>query len=310
MPRLLRAPLLHFLLIGALLLGLQQLLPPPAQTLTIDSSEVRQLALQWQADTGRVPQAFELRASLHRYAEEQMLLAEAYRLGLDRRDAVVRERLLMNLRFAFAQRATPSDEQLLREARALGMDRRDLVVRRRLIQLMQNRLQSGVTVQEGEVAAYVAAHAQQYAAQERLSFTQIFISGDRHGAATSAQAAAWLAQARRGAPVRGDPFLLGTQLQEQSAVQLARVFGADFAAAAFAAPLRQWSGPYASPYGLHLLRVDARSDAQRAVSDSVRSQARYALLMQRQDQALRAGLRELGAHYRIVWPADVASLAA
>lgn len=306
--RLLRAPLLHFLLLGALLLVAQKYWPPATQTLRISEEQVRRLVLQWQADTGAAPDAAQLRASLRRYAEEQMLLAEAYRLGLDRRDPVVRERLLLNLRYAEPEQGKRDEAQLLAQARALGMDRSDVVVRRRLILLMQNRLQGGVSLSERELDAALAAQAGAPQAALRLDLQQIFISRDRHGAGSAQLAQQWLQAARAGQPPAGDPFLLGAQLRRQDASDLQRQFGAAFAAAAQAAPLAQWSGPYESVYGLHLLRVEARQSVTGGRQPQ-RSQLRYRLLEQKQAEALRSALQALWTRYRIIWPDSVQELA-
>lgn len=301
----------HFFAIGAGLLLLQNLWPQPPPVLVIRDTDVRQLTRQWQADTGQPPTATQLRASLRRYAEQQMLLAEAFRLGLDREDPVVRERLLGNLQFIdAADAATAGDaSSRLAQARRLGMDRSDPVVRRRLVQLMERRLMGSHSLTQAELDAYVRAHAAAYTPPARSDLQLIFISRDRHGARSEALAQQWLAQARAGQPPAGDPFLLGSTLKAQSAAQLRAQFGAPLAQAAAQATPGVWYGPYASAYGLHLLRVDPQAPPAAADLAALRQQLRYRLLHERETQALQAALRALWSRYQVQWPDSVRALA-
>ena len=139
--------LLAFLALGAALAVLERgfaaALPGSEvarETIVISAAEVESLRYDWQRRTGREPDAAELVARVASEVEERVLFREGLRLGIDRTDAVVRERLVRNLRFAVAGPAR-SDADLWAEARALGMHRSDLVVRRRLVQRVRRALE-------------------------------------------------------------------------------------------------------------------------------------------------------------------------
>ncbi len=139
--------LLAFLALGAALAVLERgfaaVLPGPEvarETIAISAAEVESLRHDWQRRTGREPDAAELAGLVASEVEERVLFSEGLRLEIDRTDAVVRERLVRNLRFAVVG-PERSDAELWAEARALGMHRSDLVVRRRLVQRVRRALE-------------------------------------------------------------------------------------------------------------------------------------------------------------------------
>lgn len=305
--KLLRQPLLHFIVLGALLSGLQTWVlhlapaPPDEAPIRIDPDDVDQLRAEWLRDTGREPTQAELRASVARRVDEEVLLREALRRDLDRRDPVARERLLRNMRFAFPQRRA-SDDSLLHEARLLGMSQRDVVVRRRLIQVMERRLAAAVPYDDAALRAYVADHAQRYGAADRYTFRHVFFSSDRPRADARADAEALrlrlaaTAQPHAGA---GDPFLLGARFVATSPAEISARFGEGFADALAGAPLGEWIGPLQSPYGRHLVRVDARVAERVPDFEPLRGRAVQAWIAQQQPRLVREQLRRLRQHYRV-----------
>lgn len=305
--RLVRAPLLHFAVLGALLFGLQQSVSlrrvEPRATIVVSADDVERLRAQWQRETARRPDAQQLQASIDRYVDEQVLLHEALHLGLDRRDPVVRYRLLQNMRMTLADTPIASDDAaLLRQAQALNMAARDLVVRRRLIQAMEQRLVSGVEVDPKAVAAYIAAHPQRYAVPMRYNFSQVFVHDDPQRAR---QVLAALHAATASPATAGDAFALGRTFVGLSAAQISARFGSSVAAAVAAAELGTWIGPLQSAYGWHLLRVERRLPAQNAVPDAaLLRRAGYMLRRQRERQVLLAAITDLRSRYRVRLLAD------
>jgi hypothetical protein len=308
--RLLRTPLLHFAVIGAVLYVAQQFVTlqwvQPRATIAVRSADLERLRSEWQRETAQRPDARQLQASVEHYIDEQVLLHEALRLGLDQRDPVVRYRLLQNMRMAMADAPGAADDAaLLQQAQVLGMAARDLVVRRRLIQAMEQRLVAGVAVDAKAVAAYVAAHPQRYAVPMRYDFSQVYVHDD------PARAQRILVQLRRDPAtltVAGDAFALGREFSGLSVGQIAAKFDASVSDAVAAAPVGQWIGPLRSPYGWHLLRVEQQHPVQDAAPDAAQLRsAAYALQREREQQALRAAIAELRSRYRVQMLADTGS---
>jgi hypothetical protein len=99
----------------------------------------------------------------------------------------------------------------------------------------------------------------------------------------------------------GDPFLLPRSLPLRSEQALAAQLGADFAAAVMDLPVGRWSGPIASPFGLHFVWPRSRTPAELPPLAVIRAEVHGDWLEERQRRLLRdhlAFLRET-AHIEI-----------
>lgn len=314
----LASQLLRYFLLGTVLYAASlatAIWPPPwrrGETIHIADADVQSLRNTWSRETGRMPTAAEQAASLRKLADDETLFREALRIGLDRADPVVRARLIQNLRFTDPG-TKQSDDELLREALALGMARHDTVVRRRLVQAMEQRIAASTRLSDAELRAYVAAHPERYAELARLQFSQVYLSADAHRARLDADARALgeklgaLAADAPEAPALGDAFMLGRSFGPSTQEEIAQRFGQPFAAAVFAAPRDLWTGPIASAYGLQFVRVIAREPAHTADYSSVRRQAYYALLEEREHDSVATALRGLREHYPVIIDPPVAA---
>lgn len=262
--RIAREPLVHFLVIGAVLfLALQAVRAGQRPTVRISEQELNQLVSYWQMQSGRAPTKGELAAILQDRVDEELLAREAQRLGLDKDDMIIRRRLAQKMAFASEDVGAipePTDVQL---------------------------------------RAYYDQHKDQYANPAHIALRQVYFSADRGPQAQSAAAEA-MAQARRGQTPSGDPFLLPLTYADVSPADLVRDYGAGFAKAVQAAPVGTWIGPLASPYGLHLVRVEGRQGAETAPFDSVRGDVRDAWIGERRAANNAAFLKGLRQRYRVV----------
>lgn len=229
---------------------------------------------------------------------EDVLYRAALARGLDRDDPVVQARLIRDMRFL--NRDESNAASLYDQALGLGLPEGDLVVRRRLIERMRLVLQEPALAAEpsdAELQDYLDAHRDRFGSPPRARLTQIFLSRQRRGAAVAADAAALLARLGEADVARAstlsDPLPLPTEFPSASQQELARLFGADFAAAVIHAAPGRWEGPVFSPYGLHLVWVQMHEPDQLPELDAVRAQVRAALRDERAEAALRDGVRAL-----------------
>ncbi|MGH8528893.1 MAG: peptidyl-prolyl cis-trans isomerase [Nevskiales bacterium] len=266
----------------------------------LSATDIQKVRADWSGETGRTPNTAQLHASLSQRLDEEVLLREALRLKLDETDPVARERLLMNMRFAFPD--TENDEAgLMREAQRLGMNTRDTVVRRRLIQVMEARIASSASIDETALREFFAQHPERYVTPARIAFRHVFLNNDIHGSEAVDEARALLERLRVHPELvgsMGDPFLLGGQFAPQTVEEIARVFGRDFAQAIAHLPTQQWAGPIQSAYGQHLIWVERIAAAAPADFDAIRTQLAYASLPQHEARTLRDELKRLRRHYR------------
>jgi parvulin-like peptidyl-prolyl cis-trans isomerase-like protein len=174
------------------------------------------------------------------------------------------------------------EEVYCREAMALGLDKDDTVIRRRLRQKMEfvsEDIAAQVQPADAELSAYLAAHADSFRVEPRFTFTQVFLNPDRRGenlARDAAQLLARLNQAGSTADARalGDPFLLEQQFVAVPAGEVAKQFGEPFAAKLGGMSPGHWQGPVESGYGVHLVLVHERREGGVPVLADVRDAVR------------------------------------
>lgn len=306
-----RAPLLHFLLLGALLHALKPLLPLPAatdwnlQTVTVSAGELQRLQDDWTNETGRPPSPAQRQSIVQQHVDDEILVREAQKLGLHETDSVVRRRLLANMRFAFPD--TPDDDAaLMAQAAALGMHESDLVVRRRLVQLMQMHIVSSVNFSETELRDFIDRHPARYGQPLRFAFRHLYFNADQDPEQATRRARHVLGQLRATgeATDAGDPFLLGAEFSLRSEAGIARQFGPDFARAVAQLEPGAWAGPLASPFGLHLVRVGQVEAEQLPDYTRISTRAAYALLSEREREVLREAMVRLRLRYRVELPVE------
>ncbi len=308
--RLLQAPLLHFVVGGGLLFLLVRASgpAPPAHgerssaPIAIGAAEVARMRADYTRESGLVATPADEAALIDKAIEEELFFREALARGLDRNDRSVRTWLVEQMEMLSDGEST-DPERLYARALELGLDRTDLVVRRILVQKMR-LLAERVDEQppdDAALQAFYAVHREDYRAPDRISFWQVFFASDR--AAPGADAAARLAalRARRSEPRdavgHGDTFSAPPRVVAQSPAQIAKLFGAGFAAALQRADADAWVGPIASPYGTHLVWIDARVAGAPPPFADVRGQVLER--WQSEQRALRrnALLRDLRTRY-------------
>ena len=242
--RLSREPLLHFLLLGALLFVLDAWLRPAQVAdaggeILVSEGRVRNLAQGFRRTWQRPPTRAELDGLVEDHIREEVLYREAVALGLDQDDTVIRRRLRQKMEFISDDAAsleTPSDQAL-----------RD----------------------------WLAAHPDDFRVEPRATFGQVYLDPRRHG---DVQAVAEQILARLNADgASADPagegdglLLLEPRYAEVSQAEVARLFGTQFAERLFEQPPGAWVGPIDSGYGAHLARLESKTPGGVAELEDVR----------------------------------------
>jgi len=262
-----REPLLHFILIGALLFAVTALRQKHSEhaEIRITAGEVTQLAAFWETQAQRKPTAEELRGLIEERIDEEVLAREAVRLGLDRDDVIVRRRLAQKMAFVSDDLAVVAEpaEDALRE--------------------------------------YFNAHRETYTTPDLYALRHVYFNPDRH-TTLDADAERALQRLARGANADnvGDPFMLPRELADVSRDDIARDFGSSFADAVTGSTPGSWSGPVRSPFGVHLVKLESHTPSSTANFEDVRDQVREAYLAEKQRDANAALRTKLRQQYKIV----------
>jgi parvulin-like peptidyl-prolyl isomerase len=291
--RFLKEPLLHFLIIGAVLFGAYAWLnrgdnEAGGPLVRLAESDVRWLKETFVLERQREPTQEELRALVRGLVKEQLLARQAQELGLDKDDIVVRRRLAQKMTFLLqdnSARAEPSGEDL-----------------HRLYETQRSQAP----------ADQVQAGARTMFTRPRISFTQIYFSRDQRADAMADARSALRELSRSDAPAAaaalGDRASLKSELADADERALANQFGAKFAAKVFALEPGPWQGPIESSQGIHLVRVTGLVPAQLRPFDEVRPQLVELWREQSQRASEERYFVELLKKYRLVPDESVKAL--
>jgi hypothetical protein len=285
MKKLFQEPLIHFLLLGALLFGAyawrNRSVPGEVRAgqVLISERDVVWLKETWAKQWQREPDQDELRGLVTEFLKEELLAREAREMGLDQEDVYVRRRLAQKMEF-----------------------------------LVQDTSRLAVPT-EDDLRRFYSAHPERFSEPAMISFTQIYFSREaRTNAAADARAA--LAQLNRGsatngslaAPQLGDRFMLDSEFHEADPAAVAGQFGVKFAEAVFGLPLNTWHGPVESGYGVHLVRLTAQTPARLRDFAAVRTQVLDRWQEQRQREDNQKYFASLLKKYDVVFDASVKPL--
>jgi hypothetical protein len=270
--KLLREPLLHFLVLGfALFLAYGWLSGRGvliADRIVITQGRVEQLAAGFEAIHQRAPTASELDGMIEEAIREEIYSREAKSMGLDRDDTIIRRRLMTKLEF-LSEDTTPIAEPT-----------------------------------DAQLQEYLDARREDFRVERHYSFTHIYLSPQRHGAHLAADVQALLAQLHQrdgtgDASKLGDPFLLELRFNDAAASELTHLFGADFETALRTLPTGAWSGPVSSSYGTHLVLISERANERTATLADVRDDVRRKWTHDQREQANDRYYADLRKRYEV-----------
>ena len=197
------------------------------------------------------------------------------------------------------------EEALHREAMALGMDKNDYVIKRRMIQSIEfvtnGFVTAAVEVSDDDVQEFYEANRDDYFIPPYVTFAHVFLSAeDRDREETEADAARLLAELNAGqvpfshAPRYGDRFPYFVNYVERSPELIASHFGARMAETVFSLQPSEntWQGPFESAYGFHLVMLARKADGRypelAEIIDNVRRDAEREAVEKLQDEAIQA----------------------
>ena len=265
---LVREPLVHFVLIGAVLfyIGGQKTAEGGVDLneIVITEGDIDQMLISWQVQGLPPPSAAAIRGMV---------------------EAKVRE------------------EVLYREAVAMGLDQDDIIVKRRLAQKMDFLAEDLSALQEptpDELRAWFEARRADFERPPRISFRHVYYSFDTHG--RNARAAAAQEVAASAGPGNGDRFMFQNSYAERTEAELLTVFGPAFAREVFALEPGDWAGPLESGYGWHAVFVESMTPPSVPVFEEVEEDVKAAYMDARRTEFREEAYRVMREKYDIVLP--------
>ena len=241
--RIIRQPLVHFLLAGILLFAAANLLEKDksnaSRDIRVSGAEIQRLEDVWARQYGRTPTPTELRNLIEDYVREEVYYREAIASGLDKGDSIIRRRLVEKMEFLSQEVATGEPS-------------------------------------EKELQDYFDLNREKFQLPAQVAFTHIYFSPSKRGAALEADATRSLGQLRNSdnsvdqVSRLGDAFMLQNEYPLQTPEEIQSLFGVEFSKAIFKSRPGEWEGPIRSSYGLHLVRINQYQPAHAPELNDVR----------------------------------------
>jgi hypothetical protein len=272
MKRLLREPLLHFLLLGAAIFVVYRFLggsgTSDPQAIVVTPAQIAALAEGFNRVWRRPPTAQELDGLVREHIREEVYYREALALGLDRDDTVVRRRLRQKMEF-LSEDATPTTEPT-----------------------------------EEKLREFLDANRELFRIDRSYSFSQVYLNADARRDTLAEDAAGILAELRQAGAsadpgVAGDRSLLEHSFDDIPAAEIRKLFGDAFEAQLAELAPGEWQGPVRSGYGAHLVLVRERTEGRIPTLEEARDSVRSEWLNARREQAREDLFQSLLQRYEV-----------
>jgi hypothetical protein len=270
--RILREPLLHFLLLGAAIFAsyswVSKRVSDEPGTIVITAGQIASTAEGFTRTWRRPPTSEELEGLVRDQVREEVYYREALALGLDRDDTIIRRRLRQKMEFLtddVAAQAQPTDEEL---------------------------------------SAYLNAHPNLFRVNGRATFTHVFLDPQKHGENIARDAAKLLTQLNQAGgkadvSALGDSLLLDQTFDRIPTGEIEKLFGDKFAAKFADLAPGQWQGPIESGYGVHLVFVSERTEGRLPALSEIRENVQREWANSRRMEANENFYRELLKRYTV-----------
>ncbi|NNJ65193.1 MAG: peptidyl-prolyl cis-trans isomerase [Xanthomonadales bacterium] len=267
----LREPLLHFLVLGALIFfayGRMAADRPGTDEIFISKGQQENLLNTFARTWQRPPTPEEFQGLLKDYIRQEIAYRESREMGLEQDDIVIRRRLRQKLELLaedVASMVPPSDEQL----------------------------------QE-----YLDENPDDFLVEPRLTLRHVYFSRDRRGEEAEQDALTLLQRISADGPegdfeAFGDPLPLPPTVRNLSEGEVARLFGTVFTDGLQGIEPGRWSGPVESGFGLHLVFIEDRVAGRAPALDEVRDAVQREWLSQRRREAVDGLYERLARNYAI-----------
>jgi len=270
-------PLVQFLVLGAILLGLSVWIWGPGaedddKTIVVTATDVSRFDAGWRARWNRPPTNEELTGLVRDYARETALYRHAVAMGLDKNDPTIR--------------------------RMLGQ---------KLQTLTQNLVELSLSPTEEELKSYFQAKAERYRPPDLITFTQVFVDPDLREDATLGDAEEILAELRSlddptgGIQAFGDPFMLQRYYPQKDELQIRKLFGGGFTQSVFELTIGEWHGPVLSGYGVHLVYVHHLGKASEPDFEMAQEQVKQDWMDEKRRELQDTYINQVLASYEVVF---------
>ncbi len=238
MKKFLREPLVHFLIIGGglfLVFGLfNNPAGPQSDRIVITLGQIDYLKANFTRTWQRSPTEQELQGLTKSYVRNEIFYREALAMGLDRDDAIIRQRLKQKL------------------------------------EIMSDNLAGIAIPTDEELKQFLKDNPETFSSEPQAAFRHIYFNSDQRGLAAVEEANQLLAELSTPGnkkkpdmmPRIGDSLMLPKAFDLSDASVIARFFGKTFSLDIMKIKPGRWAGPIRSGYGHHLVLISQKIESR------------------------------------------------
>lgn len=192
------------------------------------------------------------------------------------------------------------NEVLMREAFRRGLEKKDGRVRRRLLTMMRSALDEQVPEPtRADLEAFYRDRQEQFAEQPAVRFEQVFFGFGSEP--DDPQAVLQRLRDGADHQQLGEPFLSPSDKRPATRQDLLSLYGPEFAKQVLSLPEQDWSGPLESGQGMHFVRLLERTIRPAPTFEQVEQYLRQLLLLERRHEVQRKKIAEMQKRYRVVF---------
>jgi len=234
-----KEPLVHFMLLGALIFGYYYLTNDSEDTETaivIDDAEYDYLLSLWKNQWQREPNEDDIKAFLDQYLRQEVYYKEALAMNLDHNDIIVKRRLAQKME------AVSNDLNFLIKPPT-----------------------------DEELKSFFTSNPDLFLLPPRFTFQQVLFLSNEQNLSDQLEINKNALNAGAGIPDSRKLMLsLSNKWEESSVAEISKAFGDDFALALDNLPTDQWVGPVTSGFGQHLVFISRKDSVETADFEDVK----------------------------------------
>ena len=225
----------------------------------VSDQEILGLISAWKSQVGRDPTNDELARIINNLIDEEILYREALLLGLDQEDTIIKRRLAQKISF-----------------------------------LKEESIPEIPTIEE--LNEYYKNNKEKYYIEPSFTFTHYYFSENNNSLERSQQALKALQDNNK---VKSDPFYLGKAFANEPLRNIETNFGKAFSKELMEANLNQWTGPFESTYGHHIVYLNSTNPGYIPVIEEVLRQVEVDFLQMKREDAVKGFLNNIRSEYTI-----------
>ena len=236
----------------------------------LTAGEVKSMEEIWLSKWQRPPTELELQGMINQRVEEAILFKEAVKIGLNKNDDIIRQRMSQKLEF------------------------------------LSNDLVKPDSATAEEVKLYFDENIENYTTPANITIIQLFVNPKIHGDQLEKEVKTRLA-ILKGMDVSspeiskyGDQFSLQTYSPDKPQQELAKLYGSEFASKVFELETDKWVGTVNSQYGVHMVYVMHKNPAVIPEFETVKELVTEDLQRKKQEKLNNLYIDGILSRYKVI----------